>query len=613
VSQRFLRDITADALAALEAANEPEPSLFRRGDVLVHVARRSSSALEARPVRHAGLKGLLDRAADFVRVKMTKLGPVAEPARPPDDVVADILSLATPPLPALRDIAAAPLVLPDGRTLRASGYDAASGFLLDLRGLEGARDDLSIREAADLLSDQLLVDFPFADEASLAHAVGMLVQSFARPLISGPTPSYLIEAPAQGTGKGLLAELVGVVADGRDPAVMSLSGNEEEIDKRVTALLIAAARIILLDNVTAIRSPTIAAALTATTWRGRVLGRSQMAHVPNTALWLATGNNVELSKEMGRRVVSIRLDAGVEHPEDRAGFKHALPGWALQHRVELVTGCLSLVTRWLDAGRPAGPSSLGRYESWAEVIGGIVSHAGFDGFLSNRADRIAAADRESAEWAALATAWWQRWTATPIAAAAVLDLASEHGLLLDLYAGRSKLSALQRMGRALASRRDAVVGTWVIRSAGQDSRTHNPSYRLEQHSRGPGRPENMRNATNAPDQGGRDRVFPGGQAGQTLQTPGPARETPGSPDGDDQIAGAGAPGVCSVSHVSERPHPDPRELVAGDVAFIAAADGRALDAAEVAGRLLAERPELGTLGNVERLAGIAAILRRRAG
>src|SRR5437667_8253854 len=122
--------------------------------------------------------------------------------------------------------------------------------------MEGVRDDLSRDDAKYLLADELLVDFPFADDASLAHAVGMLVQPFARPLIGGPTPMFLIEAPGPGTGKGLLAELAGDLADGRDPAVMGLSGNEEEIEKRVTALLIQASRIILLDNVGEIRSST---------------------------------------------------------------------------------------------------------------------------------------------------------------------------------------------------------------------------------------------------------------------------------------------------------------------------------------------------------------------
>jgi hypothetical protein len=482
VNGRYMRDITRDGVAALERANGGDPTLFVRGGALVR-AVHAEDGLAVGPLRHAALKGLLDRAANFVKVSDGK----AVPARPPDDVVEDILVSHSLPLPRLREVARAPLLLPDGRLLAADGYDAESGVLLELRGLDGVRGDLPLSEAAALLRDELLVDFPFADEASLAHAVGMFAQPFARLLVDGPTPLYLVEAPAQGTGKGLLADLVGVVAEGRGPAVMGLSRDEDEVDKRIAALLLGSARILLFDNITGITSAKVSAALTATTYSGRLLGRSEMLTLPNTALWLATGNNVELSKEMGRRVVPIRLDAEMERPEERTGFKHALPPWAYEHRPELVSACVSLIRAWLDAGRPAPERTLGRFESWVRVIGGIVTHAGFPGFLTNRTERVAAADRESGEWAAFASAWWKVHQDRPVAAGKLLDLAVERHLLLDIYAGRSKLSAAQRMGHALASHRDSVVHRWAIRSSGRDADTSSAAYRLEQREPGVGR------------------------------------------------------------------------------------------------------------------------------
>jgi len=57
------------------------------------------------------------------------------------------------------------------------------------------------------LLDELLIDFPFADEASRANALALLLLPYVRPLIVGPTPLHLITAPTQGTGKDLLAQL----------------------------------------------------------------------------------------------------------------------------------------------------------------------------------------------------------------------------------------------------------------------------------------------------------------------------------------------------------------------------------------------------------------------
>ncbi len=40
--------------------------------------------------------------------------------------------------------------------------------------------------------------------------------------------------------------------------------------------------------------------------------------MPVRSLFIATGNNIELSSEITRRCVLIRLDANLEHPEEGA-------------------------------------------------------------------------------------------------------------------------------------------------------------------------------------------------------------------------------------------------------------------------------------------------------
>ena len=239
-----------------------------------------------RQVRHDILKGLLDRSADFVKLQGSKGQQATVPARPPNDVVSDILSQKTLPLPPLREIVAAPLVLADGQFLRVPGYDRDSGYLLDLRGLDGVRDDMPTNDAAALLRE-LVADFPFIDDASRAHAVGMFIQPIRASDRLRPHPALPAGGAHRRHGKRPAA-VAGIMAEGTAPAVMALNRDDDEVDKRVTALLLQGARIILLDNVTELRSPKLAAVLTTTTWRGRLLGRSEMPILPNSALWLAT-------------------------------------------------------------------------------------------------------------------------------------------------------------------------------------------------------------------------------------------------------------------------------------------------------------------------------------
>ena len=117
VNGQYLRDITTEAVAALQEANEPEPIFFCRGDSLVEL-RVGDAGVSPEPLSQARLKGVLDRAADFVKVNAKGK---EEPARPPGDVVDDILALPDLPLPRLKGISGAPVLLSDGTLLAADG------------------------------------------------------------------------------------------------------------------------------------------------------------------------------------------------------------------------------------------------------------------------------------------------------------------------------------------------------------------------------------------------------------------------------------------------------------------------------------------------------------
>ncbi|MBT9171973.1 MAG: hypothetical protein DDT21_00349 [Syntrophomonadaceae bacterium] len=472
ITNRFLREITADTLDCLNAANEP-PELFKTGNEIVRIGPSDV----AEPLTVAALRGKMDRTADYL-----KIGADGEenPARPPMDVAQDILALpaADIPFPELRGVRHAPLFLQGGRLLYAEGYDTGSGWLLRLHGLNGIRADMALPEARGWL-DELFCDFPFADEPSRTHAATLLLQPFVRELITSPTPCYLIDAPTRGTGKGLLAEVATLVPTGGPAPVMSLVGDGDEVEKRITSLLLGGRSHIQLDNVRTLRSAHLEAALTTLYWNGRRLGKSEMVYLANRATWLATGNNVEVSDEMARRTIPIRLDAQVERPEDRTGFKRELPGWAHENRPALVSACLSIAKIWIDSGQPRGAATLGRYESWAAVMGGLLDVAGYQGFLRDRARLHGAADTETQEWMATVGLWWGSSGDRAITAGDLFELVKEHDLLMSVWGGRSRTGALQRMGHALSKKRDRVFGRYVIRAAGLDGVTRNAAYRLE--------------------------------------------------------------------------------------------------------------------------------------
>jgi hypothetical protein len=469
---RYLRDITTDAVNALQAANEP-PKLFMRGSVLARINGENRVEL----LDQAGLKGLLDRTANFVTVKP---GGGVTPARPPYDLAPDIMALPSLPFPKLEGISTVPLFMPDGSLLCTSGYHPGSGLYLHLEGLGDLQTNMPVGEALDLLLNEVFADFPFADVAGKAHALCLVLEPFVQRLVGNVTPLYQIDAPTRGTGKGLLADIVATIVTGKTAPVMVLPANGEELEKRVTSALLEGSTYLLLDNVTRLKSPVLAAAITSGVWRGRRLGKSEMVDTPNTSTWVVTGNNIELSDEIARRILPIRLDTGVERPENRTGFRHPnLKAFVLANRSRLVSACLSLIQAWVNQGMPQGTQKLGSFERWCGVMGGILGVAGVSGFLFGRERLYGDADSDTREWGYLVTAWAEAHGKNRVTAKDVFSIAKQHGLLMDLWAGRSDLGAMQRLGHALNNQRDRVFAGYRIRLAGNDRYTGNISYSLE--------------------------------------------------------------------------------------------------------------------------------------
>ncbi len=471
VTNRHLHEIANDAWEALVARNDP-PVFFQHAGAIAET-RREDGRIGIVHLSLAGLRGRLDRLADWVR--LTDEGP--RPARPPIDVVQDVEALPRP-LPVLRGVIGAPAFASNGTLVTEPGYQSCTRLYYEPSGepvpcVPECPDTTDLKRAKQIIGQDWLADFPFVDEASRAHAIAAPLTAIVRELIEGPTPLFAIDAPAAGTGKGLLASGIGIIAEGASLAVMAEARSEDELRKRITALLLAGRSIVLFDNLRRrLDSATLAALLTATTWSDRLLGKTQTIELPNRAVWLATGNNLQMGEEIARRTVWIRLDAKVDRPWSRGGFRHNdLNAWLLRHRHELVWALLVLAQNWIAQGSPTWSGKpLGSYVAWASVVGGILEAAGVGSFLANREEFYSRADAESEDWRSFASAWWTEHGDQPVKVVDLLAKALE--LLPSLLAragdSASERSLRTRLGRAIAERRDRRFGDLFVRKAGND-------------------------------------------------------------------------------------------------------------------------------------------------
>lgn len=388
---------------------------------------------EGRPVATAiteeRLRHMLARLAHWKR--LNGKGELV-PAPPPIAVVKSVLATPDPALPVLVGIVNTPVFGRGGTLITTPGYHPDARLLyaptpgFAVPTIPARPSAAEIAAARNLLCEDLLGDFPFVGPAEMAHVIALLLLGFLRGMIDGPTPLHLIEKPTPGSGATLMVDAVATILTGSGAGVMTEGRDDDEWRKRVTAKLRQIPIILLIDNLRAkLDSSAVAAALTAPFWEDRILGGSEMARFPIRCLWIATGNNPEFSNEMARRLVRIRLDPHEERPWQRTGFRHPdLMTWVRANRPRLVAACLTLCQAWIAAGKPQGARSIGSFENWAHVVGGVLDVAGIEGFLGNLDEMMEASDSEGAGWSAFIAAWWDRFGTAEVGAADLFDVAT---------------------------------------------------------------------------------------------------------------------------------------------------------------------------------------------
>jgi putative DNA primase/helicase len=498
-----LERISTEAWGVLRASNVDPVRIVRMGSTPCRIEVDDDGAPVVRPLTVSRLRQEMASRATWYAAKGTMdavlaaiaghsddpdLRKMISATRPPREVIENMLAMPDISLPILERIVEAPVFAPDGTIETAPGYHATSrtfysGRGLKLRPIPAHPQPTETDEAVDFI-EELLQDFPFVSKADALIAYAAMFGPFVRSLIDGSTPLHLFEAPTPGTGKGLLADVVSIPATGRRAATITEARGEEEWRKRITAMLRNGRPMTLIDNVQArLESAALSAALTSPLWTDRLLGVTELVAYPVKTIWMATGNNPALSREIARRSVRCRMDAGVDHPELRSDFHHDLPAWAHERRADLVWAILVITQSWLANGRPAWSGvPLGSLESWCRTMGGICENVGLHGFLDNLEDFQAASDEESSMWAEFFAQWWRTYGDREVLATELFDMGRDS---LDLGHGTTRAQQTT-LGHLLARQRDrryAVPGLGEVRVVRRNLVHGHRRWKLEMNAR----------------------------------------------------------------------------------------------------------------------------------
>jgi len=366
----------------------------------------------------------------------------------------------------------------EGWTLAEPGWH--DGMFYDeppeLAGLEPIRDPEHIYQVLH----ELVIDFPFREDADEHNFFGLLLTPIIAPAVEGNRPLHLLLSSLERTGKSKLAEEVwGGVIQGRTTEAVQWAEREEEREKRLTALLLDGSTLVHLDNLPRyIDSQSMSSLVTASTLRTRILGRSESPRMENHLTVCASGNNVEGSGELAKRIVPIRLQPATSHPERRRDFHHPNLRAYVREQRRLVVSCLiGMVQNWIDASRPLGVQTLGGFEEWCKTVGGILKMNGFGRWLTNAADWQTEADPKGAEMEAFVEAWAETFGTQATDASDLRQYARDEGFFTGIFAKPTEAARYTAFGRLLSRHRDTPVGEWIVRR--EDASSRRSVYRLE--------------------------------------------------------------------------------------------------------------------------------------
>ena len=373
---------------------------YTRGDE-IGVLRQGENGLVFKGLDTSGMQGEIARACSIMKIANGGYSGVANPYA---WIAEDVLKNQQAKGKQIKVVLTHPFW--NGTVLLSKkGYDAATQAYLDC---ENEYDlDTEKHTASDDLElwKDLLEDFPFREESDFENALSYVLTLIIRQgLNTGETvPLIDITAPREGVGKSLLADVLTAAVLGRTPIVRSLSSVRTEVEKEIAAALRGAPESVIFDNVDNAKPldcATLASVVTQPNRAFRILGFSEEMFYENRATILYTGSNVEVTPELAKRLVAIRLsDTGVPE-KDRKVKVEGLLNHTIHRHFELVSSVLRMVKRWIDQGSKEGPNNLHRMRQWSRIIHGIMLANGFgEHFMQNFDEVMLATSPDFTTWA----------------------------------------------------------------------------------------------------------------------------------------------------------------------------------------------------------------------
>ena len=362
--------------AAMQHLASNGTNIFQRGGALMRPVVEPGFDARGRPVKVSSLIDMDEAILKMVLMRdlrwaqKTKDGDGVRYVNPGYEVPRLILKARGAwPFPAVSGLINAPTLRSDGSLLQQEGYDAATGLLL-LNAPSVVINPKPTRadaEAALQTLKGLLVEAPFESDASRAVALSLIFSTMLCGALDA-SPLHLLVSPTAGTGKSFIVDIASLIATGRRCAVVAATRSDEELEKRIGAAMLSGRPLISLDNLNGLlASNLLCQAVSQLVVSFRPLGVSEEIEVTMRSVFAATGNNLAIADDLGRRTILASLDARVERPWERK-FKQDPLEMIASDRARYISAALTIPLAYLAEGMPNLPSDLNGFSQWSRLV-----------------------------------------------------------------------------------------------------------------------------------------------------------------------------------------------------------------------------------------------------
>lgn len=214
--------------------------------------------------------------------------------------------------------------------------------------------------------------YRFADSDSISFAIASILTAINRPAID-KCPMLLVKAPSVGSGKTKFCQTLGYIMEGKTVPVNPPFNTDEEFDKIMVGVFKKGKLPVIFDNCDkTIQSASLATILTGKSWENRALGTNENLEFKNTVFIMATGNGIDVVKDLVRRCMVIDINSVSDNPANEQ-FPFDPEVEVNKNYAEIVRAGLTLINA---ARKHKINNILNSFEEWSNTVARTVDFIG---------------------------------------------------------------------------------------------------------------------------------------------------------------------------------------------------------------------------------------------